>query len=106
MEVAMSAFSRYRGEIGEDVEEQLEHLRSEMAALRKTVAKQGARSYSAGQEQFSELYDELQEHLADLMPHIRRNARIAGRAVRENSTAVIVGTVLVGALAALFFARR
>ena len=102
----MSAFSRYRSEIGEDVEEQLEHLRSEVAGLRKTLAKQSARGYSVGQEQFSELYDDLQEHLADLMPHIRRRVRGAGRAVRDNSTAVIVGTVLVGALAALFFSRR
>ena len=51
----MSAFSRLRGELSEDLEDQVERLRHEVAAMRKTIAAQGARGYSAGHEQVSEL---------------------------------------------------
>jgi len=102
----MSALSRYSGEIGEDIEEQVRRLRSEIAAIGRSLEKRGTRGYSASQEQLSDLYDEIHEHLQAVVPHVRRHARIAGRAVRDNSTAIVVGAILVGALAALIFARR
>ena len=102
----MSAFSRLRGELSEDLEDQVERLRHEVAAMRKTIAAQGARGYSAGHEQVSELYDETSERLAELMPQVRRQARVAGRAVRDNPAPIIVGAVVVGLLATLLMSRR
>lgn len=102
----MSAFSRLRGGFADDLEGQVERLRHDVAAMRKTIAAQGARGYSAGQEQASELYDELSERLAELVPQVRRHARVAGRAVRDNPAPVVVGAVVVGLLAAFLLSRR
>jgi len=102
----MSAFSRLRGELADDLEDQVERLRHEVSAMRKVIAKQGARGLSAGQEHASELYDDLHERLAELAPQIRRQARVAGRAVRDNPAPVIVGAIVVGLLATLLLSRR
>lgn len=102
----MSALSRLRGELSDDLESQVERLRHDVAAMRKTIAAQGARGYSAGQEQVSELYDEISEKLAELMPQVRRQARVAGRAVRDNPAPIIVGAIVVGLLATLLMSRR
>jgi ElaB/YqjD/DUF883 family membrane-anchored ribosome-binding protein len=102
----MSGFSRLRGELSEDLEDQVERLRHEVSAMRKAISTQGARGYSAGHEQVSELYDEISERLAELMPQVRRHARVAGRAVRDNPAPIIVGAVVVGLLATLLMSRR
>lgn len=102
----MTAFSRLRGEFAGTVEDQVDQLRDEIAAMRRSIARQGARGYSAGQDHVSELYEEAHERLAELMPHMRRGARVAGRAVRENPAPIIVGAVIVGLLATLMLTRR
>jgi hypothetical protein len=102
----MTNFSRLRSELGEDVEEQLTQLRKEVAHLKKSLARHGAQGYAAGHEHLSELYDELQDRMAELMPQLRRQARVAGRAVRDNSTPIIVGAVVVGLLAVLLASSR
>ena len=40
------------------------------------------------------------------MPQVRRQARVAGRAVRDNPAPIIVGAVVVGLLATLLMSRR
>jgi hypothetical protein len=105
-EIAMTTFSRLRSELGDDVEEQLAQLRKEVAHLKKGLARRGSHGYAAGHEHLSELYDDLQERMAELMPHLRNHARSAGRAMRDNSTPIVVGAVVVGLLAVLFASSR
>jgi len=98
--------SFFREEIAEDLEAELASLRKEVASLKRKLGRQGAKTYSAGQEQLSELYDEAQEWLTAAMPLIRRRAKAAGRTIEDNSTAIVVGAAVVGLLATLFFTRR
>lgn len=102
----MAYFSRNYDEIAHDVEAELASLRKEVDSLRRKLARRGGTTYEAGQEQLAELYDELHGWISDAMPHLRSGARAAGRTVRDNSTAIIVGTAVVGLLATLLLSRR
>ena len=102
----MAYFSRLHDEISHDLEAELASLRKEVGTLKRKLARKGGNTYAAGQEQLSELYEELQDWVADAMPHLRSGARAAGRTVKDNSTAIIVGTAVVGLLAALLLSRR
>jgi ElaB/YqjD/DUF883 family membrane-anchored ribosome-binding protein len=102
----MASLSSYRDEIGHDLEAEISSLRKEVASLKRRLGRRGGKTYAAGQEQLSELYEEAQEWLTAAMPLLRRRARAAGRAVEDNSTAIIVGAAVVGLLATLLLARR
>lgn len=102
----MSYFSKNYDEISHDVEAELASLRKEVGALKRKLSRKGGYAYSASQDQLSELYDELQTWVTDAMPHLRSGARAASRTVKDNSTAIIVGTAVVGLLAALLLSRR
>jgi ElaB/YqjD/DUF883 family membrane-anchored ribosome-binding protein len=100
----MASFPGLRDDSG--LEAQIAGLRKELASLKRAMARQGGATYAAGQEQLSEFYDEVHDWFADAMPQLRRRARAAGRAVEDNSTAIIVGAAVVGLLAALLLSRR
>jgi len=102
----MASFSKFRDEIEHDGEAELASLRKELASLKRKMARQGGSTYSAAQDQMSELYDELHDWMAEAVPHLRRRARAAGRAIEDNSTAIIVGAAVVGLLATLLLTRR
>lgn len=98
--------SLFRENIAEDLAAEIASLRKEVGSLKRKLGKQGTKTYAAGQEQLSELYDEAQEWIADAMPIIRRRAREAGKAIEDNSTPIIVGTAVVGLLAMLLLTRK
>ena len=86
--------------------DELSALRKEMALIQRKLRKRGRAGLSAAEEQGAELYDELRERLADALPVVQRRAQVAGRFARDNSTAIIVGTAVVGLLIALAASRR
>lgn len=98
--------SFFREETADDLEAEIASLRKEVASLKRKLGRRGARTYAAGQEQLSDLYDEAHEWIAASMPLLRRRAKSAGRAIEDNSTAIIAGTVVVGLLATLLLTRR
>lgn len=102
----MASFSRLRDEMVDDVEAQIASLRKEIASLKRSLARQGSSGYEAGQEQLADLYEYFQDRLSDMMPQLRSRARTAGRAIEDNSTAIVVGAAVVGLLAAFFLSRR
>ncbi len=102
----MAYLSKLHDEISHDLEAELASLRKEVGALKRKLARRSDSTYAASQEQLSELYDELQDWVSDAMPYLRSGARAAGRTVKDNSTAILVGTAVVGLLATLLLSRR
>lgn len=101
-----SPFSRFRGEVEDDLEAQVAKLTKEISVLKKSLARRGADAYDDARDTASDFYGEVRHRVADALPLVRRQARVAEQAARENpATAVVVGLVVVGLLATLF-ARR
>jgi ElaB/YqjD/DUF883 family membrane-anchored ribosome-binding protein len=102
-----SAFSRFRGDIEDDLEAQVARLSKELASLRKLAATRGADAYGDARDTASDFYGDMRDRMADAMPLVRRHARNAEQVARDNpaATAAVVGLVVVGLLATLF-ARR
>lgn len=102
-----SAFSRFRGDVEDDLEAQVARLSKELASLRKLAARRGADAYDDARDVASDFYGDMRGRVADALPLMRRHARNAEQVARDNpaATAAVVGLVVVGLLATLF-ARR
>lgn len=87
---------------GTDIEKQITRLSEELASLRRTVAKRGAKSYVDSVELASDTYDELRNRFGEALPHIRRGAQTIERSARNNpAAAAVIGLVVIGLTAAL-----
>lgn len=106
-----SAFSRFRGDIEDDLEAQVAKLSKELASVRKamarTMASRGSDAYGDAREAASDIYSEMHGRLVHAMPSIRKQARAAERAARNNPgvTAAAVGLAVAGLLV-MMMARR
>lgn len=102
-----SAFSRFRGDVEDDLEAQVARLSKEIASLRKAFARRGASVYDDARDTAADAYGDMRERIIDALPLVRRHARNAEQVARDNPavTAAVVGLVVVGLLATVF-ARR
>ncbi|EBX4817133.1 hypothetical protein DRY87_26290 [Salmonella enterica subsp. enterica serovar Newport] len=95
-----------RDELVDNLENQVDTLRAEIASLRKTLGKRGAKAYDEASQSAGAFYDDMSERWADALPHIRKRARYVEQQARENPGATVaIALVAVGVLAALL-ARR
>jgi ElaB/YqjD/DUF883 family membrane-anchored ribosome-binding protein len=101
-----SALNHFREDLQGDVQDQIAQLSGQVSSLQKIVSRQGRAAYSDARDGAGHLYDELWEHVHDAMPDLRRGARHARDAARENpvvTAAVAVG--IIGLLAVLLTRR-
>ncbi len=89
-----------------DLRDEISALRREMSLIQRKLRRGGRAGWAAAEEHGAELYDDLRERMAEALPVVQRQARVAGRFARDNSTAIIVGGVVVGLLLALAASRR
>lgn len=101
-----SAFSRFRGDVEDDLEAQIARLTKEISSLKKSFAKRGSAAYDDARDTASDVYDDMRHRFADALPVVRKQAKAAELAAREHpATAAVVGLVVVGLLVTMF-ARR
>ena len=101
-----SSFSRLRGDIEGDLEDQVARLTKELSSLKKSLSKRGASAYDDTRETASDLYGELRDRFVDALPLVRKRAHAAEQVARDNpATAAVVGLVVVGLLFTML-ARR
>lgn len=102
-----SAFSRLRGDVEDDLDAQVAKLTNELASLKKAMASRDVDAYGDAREAASDAYGDLHDRLVRAMPSVRRHARAAERAARDNPgmTAALVGLAVAGLLVTLM-ARR
>ncbi|MCX7303124.1 MAG: hypothetical protein NTV73_02125 [Hyphomicrobiales bacterium] len=102
-----SAFSRFRGDIEDDLEAQVARLTKELAMLRKSAGKRGSVAYGDARGAAADLYGDLRERFIEAIPIVRKQAKAADRAARDNPTvtAAVVGLAVVGLLVTMI-ARR
>ena len=102
----MARSSRLQSDLVESLESQIENLRHELKGLRKLAAKRGREAYEDASETTGELYEDLAQRVSDLMPHMRKGARMVERRARENPGATAaLGLVALGLIAALVMRR-
>ncbi|CAN7700517.1 hypothetical protein [Mesorhizobium sp. LjNodule214] len=90
-----------------DLDKQVAALSRELAALRKTVARQGGAYYEDGRDAASNYYSELAGRLTEALPAIRNKGRAIERTARNHpATAAAVGLVVIGLIASLVLSRR
>lgn len=99
-----SAFSRFRGDVEDDLEAQVARLSKEIASLRKSFARRGADAYDDARDVASDFYGDMRHRVVDALPLVRRHAKTAEQVARDNpaATAAVVGLVVVGLLATMF----
>lgn len=98
-----SAFSRFRGDVEDDLEAQIARLTKEIASLKKSFSKHGSAAYDDARDAASDLYGDMRHRVADALPMMRKQARVAEQAAREHpATAAVVGLVVVGLLVTMF----
>ncbi len=101
-----STISRLRGDVEENLQDQVAQLTKELSSLKKSLSKRGARVYEDTRDSASDVYGEIWDRFSDTMPAVRKRARAAEKVARENpATAAIVGLAVVGLLVTLL-ARR
>jgi ElaB/YqjD/DUF883 family membrane-anchored ribosome-binding protein len=101
-----SSFSKLRGDIEDDLEEQVARLTKEISSLKKALSKRGAIAYEDTRESASDLYGELWDRFSEALPFMRKRARAAEQVARDNpATAAVVGLVVVGLLVTLLVRR-
>jgi ElaB/YqjD/DUF883 family membrane-anchored ribosome-binding protein len=95
-----SAFSRFRGDIEDDLEAQVARLTREMTSLKKSIGKRGGSAYDDARDTASDFYSDLRDRFTDVLPMARRRAKAAEQVVRDNPnvTAAVVGLAVVGLL--------
>ena len=62
-----SAFSRFRGDVEDDLEAQVAHLTKEMSALKKSLSKRGSNAYDDARDTAADFYGELRERFSDAL---------------------------------------
>ena len=101
-----SSFSRLRGDIEGDLEDQVARLTKELSSLKKSLSKRGASAYEDTRETASDLYGELRDRFVDALPLMRERARAAERAAKDHpATAAAVGLIVVGLLVTMLVRR-
>ena len=102
----VSAFSRFRGDVEDDLEAQVAHLAKEMSALKKSLSRHGSDAYDDARDTAADLYGEFRERFSDALPMMRKRARAAEKIAHDHpATAAVVGLVVVGLLVTML-ARR
>jgi ElaB/YqjD/DUF883 family membrane-anchored ribosome-binding protein len=93
-----STFSRLRDDLlSGDLEDQVARLQKEVAHLRKLAGKHGASAMVGTRDTALDLYDDIAERVADLMPHVRRQSRVMGRAASDHPVATaVIGLAVIG----------
>jgi ElaB/YqjD/DUF883 family membrane-anchored ribosome-binding protein len=91
-----------------DLEQQIDALRREMAHLAKSVSRQGRHAVKRTSKGSADLYEEIAEHLVAALPVIRGQARAFERTVRSHpkQTVALAGFAVLGIAAAILFSRR
>lgn len=101
-----SAFSKFRGDVEDDLEAQVAHLTKEISALKKSLSRRGSDAYGDARDTAADLYSDLRERFTDAMPLVRKRARAAEKIAHDHpATAAVVGLVVVGLLVTML-ARR
>ena len=102
-----SSFSRLRGDIEGDLEDQVARLTKELSSLKKSLSKRGASAYEDTRDTASHLYGDLWDRVSETLPMIRKRARAAEHVARDNpaATAAVVGLVVVGLLVTMLVRR-
>ena len=90
------------------IEDQIETLRREIAALGDEAGRTGGRMWGSARSSGAHVVSELEEAIEELIPAVRRRARQVERAARDNptATAAAAGLVVLGLVAALVYSRR
>lgn len=95
-----------RDDLVESLESQVDSLRKEIASLRRTMGKRGARAYDDASETASALYEDLAERWYEALPGLRKRAKEVEQQAKDNpATAAAVALVVVGLLATLLVKR-
>ncbi len=101
-----SPFSRFRSDVEDDLETQVARLSKELAALKKLAARRGSYAYDIARDAADGVYGDVRDRFIDALPHVRKRARAAEQAARDNpAMAAVVGLAVVGLLAAMLVRR-
>lgn len=101
------AFSKFRDDMTEELEDQVARLQKEVKVLRKALGKRTASAYDDGRDMAADVYDEIASRLSDAMPVLRERSRVMRRAASDHPvTTAVVGLALVGLLVGLMSSRR
>ena len=101
----LKMIDHHREEVGERLGEQLARLRAELTDLASTAQEYGRHHYSDLSHQAAATLHELRRHLPGAAEELSRQARQAGRAVRNDPVPLLV-TVGTIALLTHLFSRR
>lgn len=103
----MAYFERTRDAAAQDLREQITLLSRQLAALQKSMKKEGHTAYAENHERVAEFYDDIAARLHDALPRLRDKASQAERLARANPTAttLLLGAALAG-LTLVFLSRR
>jgi ElaB/YqjD/DUF883 family membrane-anchored ribosome-binding protein len=102
-----STFSRLRGDIEGDLEDQVARLTKELSSLKKSLSRHGASAYEDTRDTASDLYGELRDRFSETLPYMRKRARAAEQAAKDHpATAAAVGLIVVGLLVTLLARRQ
>lgn len=95
-----------KNDLVDNLEAQVDALRSEIAGLRKQLGKRGSRAYGEASEAASDLYEDIASRWADTLPVMRKRARYVEQQARDNPAATAaVALAVVGLLGALLMRR-
>ena len=98
----MVSFSRFRGDVEDDLEDQVARLSREVAGLKKALSRRGSDAYDDARDAASGPYGDMRHRLHDVLPLMGRRAREAERMAHDNpATAALVGLAVIGLVAAL-----
>ncbi len=101
------AFSKFRDDMTDELEDQVARLQKEVKVLRKALGKRTAAAYDDGRDVAADVYEEIASRLSDAMPVLRERSRVVRRAASDHPvTAAVVGLALVGLLVGLMSSRR
>lgn len=101
-----STLSRFRDRIEDDLEAQVARLTREVSRLKRSAGGRGTHYYHGARDGMTDLYEELFERMADVLPVIRKRARRVNRAARDNPAMVgLAGLALLGIVAAILYRR-
>ena len=101
-----SLFSRFRGDMVDDLESQVARLHKEVRSLRKSLGRQGSHLLDDGRDMASDVYDELAHRLSDALPVIQRQSKAVQRAASDHPmTTAVLGLALIGVVVGLMATR-